>query len=147
TDIPAAGESRMKECMQAERGGYLVVKPESTPDVNLVANGSEVSLLVSVAAELETRGIKASVASVPSIGLFLNQSDDYRHSVMSDNVPRFGLTAGLPICLYPLMAGAAKWKVYGLERFGASAPFKVLDQKFGYTVENITDQVLSFLGK
>lgn len=147
TDIPAAGESRMEECMQAERGGYLVVKPESTPDVNLVANGSEVSLLVSVAAELETRGIKASVASVPSIGLFLNQSDDYRHSVMSDNVPRFGLTAGLPICLYPLMAGAAKWKVYGLERFGASAPFKVLDQKFGYTVENITDQVLSFLGK
>lgn len=147
TDIPSAGECRLKESMQATHGGYLVIKPEDTPDVTLVANGSEVSLLVSVAAELKNRGINASVASIPSIGLFLKQDEAYRHSVMNTAVPCFGLTAGLPVCLYPLMTEVKKWKVYGLERFGASAPFKVLDQKFGYTVENITDQVLSFLGK
>ncbi len=149
TDIPASTDcGRLGECMQAERGGYLVVKPEGEADVTLVANGSEVSLLVSVAAALESKGIKAAVASVPSIGLFMHQDADYRRSVLGqDSTPRFGLTAGLPVCLYPLMTGAARWEVYGLERFGASAPFKVLDQKFGYTTENITDRVIAFLGK
>lgn len=147
TDVPAMGDNRLKECMQAERGGYLVVNPEGDADVTLVANGSEVSLLVSVAAELAAKGVKASVASIPSVGLFMRQPADYRGSVLSDATPRFGLTAGLPICLYPLMTGAPRWEVYGLERFGASAPFKVLDQKFGFTTENITARVLAFLGK
>ncbi len=146
TDIPS--QNRLQESMKAERGGYLVVKPEGTPDVTLVANGSEVSLLVTVAAELEAKGVKAAVASIPSIGLFMHQDAEYRCSVLgTDSTPRFGLTAGLPICLYPLMTGASKWEVYGLERFGASAPFKVLDQKFGFTADNITAKVLGFLGK
>lgn len=148
TDIPAMGNNRLEECMQADKGGYQVVSPEGAPDVTLVANGSEVSLLVSVAAELKDKGVNAAVASIPSIGLFMHQPESYRSKVLgSETTPRFGLTAGLPICLYPLMRGAQKWDVYGLERFGASAPFKVLDQKFGFTTENITNRVLSFLGK
>lgn len=144
-DIPAMSGNRMVEAHQAENGGYLVKKVEGNPDVTLVANGSEVSLLMEVAMQLESKGIKANVASIPSIGLFMHQPDAYKQSVLPLGGVRFGLTAGLPSVLYPLMMNAAKWEVYGLERFGASAPYKVLDQKFGFTAENITAKVESLL--
>ncbi len=143
-DIPAIDGDRRKEAMQATRGGYLVKKTDGAA-ITLVANGSEVSLLMEVAAALESEGIKANVASIPSIGLFLRQDKEYRDSVLPEGGLRFGLTAGLPSVLYPVMMNAGKWKVYGLERFGASAPYKVLDRKFGYTVENVLDQVKSLL--
>lgn len=144
-DIPAISGDRMSEARGALKGGYLVKKVSGTPDITLVANGSEVSLLVEVAAALEAKGVKVNVASVPSIGLFLSQSSEYRQSVLPAGGTRFGLTAGLPSVLFPLMADAGKWEVYGLERFGASAPYKVLDQQFGYTVENITAQASRLL--
>lgn len=144
-DIPAMNGNRREEAMQAKKGGYLVKKSAENPDITLVANGSEVSLLVEVATELQSKGVKVNVASVPSIGLFLRQSEDYRNSVLPSGGTRFGLTAGLPSVLYPLMIGAGKWKVYGLERFGASAPYKVLDRKFGYTVDNIVSQILPLI--
>lgn len=144
-DIPAQNGNRMAEAHGAKRGGYLVKKMADSPDVTLVANGSEVSLLMEVADALAAKGVKVNVASVPSIGLFLHQSEDYRHSVLPQGGVRFGLTAGLPSVLYPLMTNAGRWHVYGLERFGASAPYKVLDQKFGYTADNITLQVEKLL--
>lgn len=146
-DVPAQGESRIADARQAKNGGYLVMKGDDTKpvDVTLVANGSEVSLLVEVAENLKASGVNCAVASVPSIGLFMLQPEEYRDSVLPVGGARFGLTAGLPCCLYPLMFGAGKWHVYGLERFGASAPFKVLDRKFGYTVENIAARVLNLL--
>ncbi len=144
-DIPAMQGDRMKEAHMATHGGYLVKKMSDTPDVTLVANGSEVSLLVEVADVLAQKGVKVNVASIPSVGLFLHQNEEYRNSVLPANAVRFGLTAGLPSVLYPLMMNAGKWEVYGLERFGASAPYKVLDKKFGYTVENITERVEKLL--
>ncbi len=146
-DIPAQDESRIEEAQQAKQGGYLVSagNVDKPVDVTLVANGSEVSLLVEVAQTLQASGVNCAVASVPSIGLFMMQPETYRNSILPEGGVRFGLTAGLPCCLYPLMFGAKKWHVYGLERFGASAPYKVLDQKFGYTVENIAAQVLNLL--
>ena len=96
----------------------------------LVANGSEVSLLCEVAVLLEAEGIHASVVSMPSIGLFNVQPADYRASVLPAGVPQFGLTAGLPASLR--MIEGFTGKVFGLERFGASAPYKVLDEKFGF---------------
>ena len=148
TDIPAIGGDRRAEAMEAARGGYLVKKADGTRpvDVTLVANGSEVSLLMGVAQELTASGVNCAVASVPSIGLFLQQDEAYRQSVLPAGGTRFGLTAGLPIVLYPLMVGAGRWTVYGLERFGASAPYKVLDEKFGFTVGNITARVRALLG-
>lgn len=146
-DIPAMNGNRMVEAHAARHGGYLVKKCEAKPDVTLVANGSEVSLLIDVAAALEAKGIHANVASVPSIGLFERQTLEYKESVLPTGGTRFGLTAGLPSVLYPLMLDAGKWQVYGLERFGASAPYKVLDEKFGYTTDNITARVLKMLGK
>lgn len=105
------------------------------------------SLLVNVAERLKAEGCNVAVASVPSIGLFLHQSENYQNQVLPEGGVRFGLTAGLPIVLYPLMRGAGHWEVFGLERFGASAPYKVLDQKFGYTVENIYGRVKELIRK
>lgn len=143
-DLPAISGNRRAEAHKAAKGGYIVV-PAENPAITLVANGSEVALLVHVAEELKKLGIAAQVASFPSIGLFCRQDAEYRHSVLPVGGTRFGLTAGLPATLYPLMKDAGAWDVYGLERFGASAPYKVLDQKFGYTVENILNQVKAFL--
>ena len=145
-DLPAkAGSSRIEAAKEAVRGGYTVMTPDRTPDIVMVANGSEVSLLCDVAVMLEADGIAASVVSMPSVGLFNEQPEAYRLSVLPLGIPQFGLTAGLPVTMH--MISGFNGKVYGLERFGASAPYKVLDEKFGYTAENIYRQILTILGK
>ncbi len=144
-DLPAASGDRYAEAAAGcRRGGYIVVNPEKT-DVILVANGSEVSLLVEVAEQLKADGISARVVSVPSQGLFNNQPIDYRQSVITPGVPVFGLTAGLPSTLRSVVGSDGE--VFGLCHFGASAPYKVLDEKFGFTSANIREAVMKYLGK
>lgn len=143
-DIPAATENRWEEAQGARRGGYVVLDTPH-PKVVLVANGSEVSLLCNVADQLIAGGVPCRVVSVPSIGLFLNQDEEYRRSVIPAGVPVFGLTAGLPSTLRAVVG--PQGMVYGLDRFGASAPYKVLDEKFGFTPDNITREVLKFIGR
>ena len=143
-DLPAPeGMTRSEAAKGAMRGGYTIVKPAGAPDVVLVANGSEVSLLCEVAVLLEADGVKAAVVSMPSIGLFNRQDEAYRESVLPAGVPQFGLTAGLPITIE--MIKGFHGKVFGMERFGASAPYKVLDEKFGFTAANIYTQVRTAL--
>ena len=144
TDLPSSTGDRVADAEGARRGGYVVVN-HADPKVVLIANGSEVSLLCDVAARLESEGIGARVVSVPSIGLFNEQSDAYRREVLMTGVPQFGLTAGLPSTLYGIRGFYGE--VYGLSRFGASAPFKVLDQKFGFTTDNIYEHVRAFMAK
>ena len=110
-----------------------VVKAAENPDVVLVANGSDVALLLHSAEALAAEGINAQVVSMPSVGLFKRQDAEYRNSVIPEDVKIFGLTSGLPSVLYPVMHG--EFEVMGLERFGASAPAKVLEDKFGYTIK------------
>lgn len=141
-DLP--GENRREEAKQAMKGGYIVRRADN-PDVVLVGNGSDVALLVHAAENLAQEGVKAQVVSVPSIGIFLDQPAEYRKEVIPQGVPEFGLTSGLPSTLYPLMKG--DFEVMGLERFGASAPAKVLEEKFGYTPDNVTMRVREFLKK
>ena len=141
-DLPAQSASRLEDAKQAARGAYVVKKVDN-PDIVLVANGSEVALLIHVADELAKCGVKASVVSAPSVGLFLRQDKKYRDSVIPQGVKIFGLTAGLPAALQPLMHG--DYEIYGMTRFGASAPYKVLDSKFGYTTENILNKIKQFL--
>lgn len=143
-DIPAATENRWEEAQGARRGGYVVLDTPH-PKVVLVANGSEVSLLCNVAEQLIAGGVPCRVVSVPSIGLFLNQDEEYRRSVIPAGVPVFGLTAGLPSTLRSVVG--PQGMVYGLDRFGASAPYKVLDEKFGFTPDNITREVLRYIGR
>ena len=124
----------------ASKGGYVVAGSDENPDVILVATGSEVSTLVAGAELLRKDGIKIRIVSVPSEGLFREQSVEYQQNVLPTGVKKFGMTAGLPVNLLGLVP-AAEGKIWGLESFGFSAPYKVLDEKLGYTAENVYNQV------
>ena len=128
---------------QAAKGGYIVVGSDENPDVVLVASGSEVSTLVAGAEKLRADGVKVRIVSVPSEGLFRSQSKEYQESVIPTGAKVFGLTAGLPVNLQGLVG--ANGKVFGLESFGFSAPFKVLEEKLGFTAENVYNQVKAML--
>lgn len=143
-DLPSATGDRYEEALGAKNGGYVVID-SPYPKVILVGNGSEVSLLCEVAGLLEAGSIPCRVVSVPSIGLFNRQTEEYKESVIPKNTPVFGLTAGLPSTLRSLTG--PKGMVYGLERFGASAPYKVLDEKFGFTAQNILNEVIRFIAR
>lgn len=126
---------------QAAKGGYIVAGSDENPDVVLVATGSEVSTLVDGAKKLREDGLKVRVVSVPSEGLFRTQPSAYQEEVLPRNVKKFGLTAGLPVNLLGLVG--TDGKIWGLESFGFSAPYKVLDEKLGFTAENVYNQVKS----
>jgi transketolase len=143
-DLP--GSERRAQATQAAKGAYIVQDCEGKPDVVLLANGSEVSTLVAGAELLRrAKGLKVRVVSAPSEGLFRQQPKKYQRQVIPGNVPVFGLTAGLPVTLEGLVG--SKGKIWGLEHFGYSAPFKVLDEKFGFTAEHVFEQVVKWLKK
>ena len=128
---------------QARKGAYVVAGSEANPDVILVASGSEVSTLEAGAALLRNDGVKVRVVSCPSEGLFRSQASEYQEDVLPSGAKIFGLTAGLPVNLQGLVG--CNGKVFGLESFGFSAPYKVLDEKLGFTAENVYTQVKSML--
>ena len=126
---------------QARKGAYVVAGSDENPDVILVASGSEVATLEAGTALLRKDGMKVRVVSCPSEGLFRSQSAEYQQSVLPNGARIFGLTAGLPVNLQGLVG--CNGKVFGLESFGFSAPYKVLDEKLGFTAENVYNQVKS----
>lgn len=134
--------SSYKQALQAEKGAY-VVECDGDFDVILLASGSEVSTLVEGAELLRKDGIKLRIVSVPSEGLFRNQSQAYQEEVLPAGSKIFGMTAGLPVTLQGLVGD--KGKIWGLESFGFSAPYKVLDEKLGFNAANVYKQVKSFL--
>ena len=144
-DLPALHGNRAEEAMQAVKGAYVVMDCDGTPDVILLASGSEVATLVDGAALLKADGLKIRVVSVPSEGLFRDQSKEYQQSVLPTGVPKFGLTSGLPVTLAGLVDGDGT--VYGLDHFGYSAPASVLDEKFGFSGQNVYNQVKAMLNK
>lgn len=144
-DLPALHGNRVEEAMQAVKGAYVVMDCEGTPDVILLASGSEVATLVDGAELLKADGVKVRVVSVPSEGLFRDQSQEYQQSVLPAGVPKFGLTSGLPVTLAGLVGGDGT--VYGLDHFGYSAPASVLDEKFGFSGQNVYNQVKAMLKK
>ncbi|MGN0068469.1 MAG: transketolase family protein [Prevotella sp.] len=127
----------------ARRGAYIVNGSDEDYDVILLASGSEVATLVAGAELLRKDGIRTRIVSVPSEGLFRRQPQDYQDSILPPGAKIFGLTAGLPVTLEGLVGHNGK--VYGLESFGFSAPYKVLDEKLGFTPENVYAQVKTFL--
>ena len=129
---------------EATKGAYAIVS-EPNADITMIASGSEVSTLVDTAELLKSKGIKASVVSCPSEGLFRSQTKEYQESILPSNIKTFGLTAGLPVTLEGLVGKDGM--VFGLNHFGNSAPYKVLDEKFGFTSENICKQVEDFINK
>ena len=139
TDLPQNGYA---DALKAAKGAY-VVKDEAGYDVILLASGSEVSTLVDGAKLLAADGIKCRIVSVPSEGLFRSQSVEYQAEVLPANAKKFGLTAGLPVNLLGLVGDAGR--IWGLESFGFSAPYKVLDEKLGFTADNVYKQVKDYL--
>ena len=138
-DLPAGNDYS-----QAKKGAYIVAGSDENPDVVLVASGSEVSTLAAGAELLRKDGIKCRIVSVPSEGLFRNQPIAYQNEILPESVKRFGMTAGLPVTLEGLVP-ATSGKIWGMRSFGFSAPYKVLDEKLGYTGENVYNQVKELL--
>jgi len=136
--------STYEKATAAEKGAYIVEKDSEQPDVVLLASGSEVGTLVEGAQLLrERKGLKVQIVSVISEGLFRNQDVAYQETVLPAATPRFGMTAGLSVTLEGLVG--FNGKVWGLNHFGYSAPYTVLDEKFGFTGENVFNQVVEFL--
>ena len=128
---------------QAAKGAYNIAGNDENPDIIMVASGSEVSTLVAGAELLRKDGIKVRIVSAPSEGLFRTQSKEYQDTLLPNRAKIFGLTAGLPVNLQGLVG--CNGKVFGLETFGFSAPYKVLDEKLGFTAENVYNQVKEML--
>ncbi len=141
-DLPAKdGSSRFLDALGAERGGYIILESKKNPNLVLVGNGSEVTTLYLVAIELKNKyGIDVQVVSVPSEGLFRQQETSYQQKVLPKGIPTLGLTAGLPVTLEALVSNDGF--VIGLDHFGYSAPAGVLDQKFGFTPDNVVNEVI-----
>ena len=129
---------------QVRKGAYIV-KDDPNYDVILLASGSEVSTLLAGAELLNADGVKTRIVSVPSEGLFRTQTKEYQESVLPKGAKIFGMTAGLPVTLQSLVG--VEGMVYGLESFGFSAPYKVLDEKLGFNAENVYKQVKDYLSK
>ena len=145
-NIPAVwtdGRDRQQSVQEALKGAYIVNDSAEKPDITLVANGSEVSTLASVAQSLKEEGITARVVSAVSEGLFRNQPESYQKQIIPENGPVFALTAGLPITMRGLIPSHGK--CVGLEHFGYSAPAGVLDEKLGYTPETAGPKIRAYL--
>lgn len=138
TKLPAGNDYT-----QAAKGAYIVNGSDTNPDVVLIASGSEVSTLVAGAELLRKDGVKVRIVSAPSEGLFRTQSKEYQESVIPSGAKKFGMTAGLPVTLEGLVG--TDGKIFGMESFGFSAPYKVLDEKLGFNGENVYNQVKAIL--
>ncbi|MBO7342464.1 MAG: transketolase [Alistipes sp.] len=142
--IPPMGSSRKQEAQQAVKGAYIVMD-SAKAQVVMLASGSEVSTLVEGAELLQKDGIAVRVVSVPSEGLFRDQPKSYQDSVLPKNIVRYGMTSGLSINLRGLVG--EEGKIHGCDHFGYSAPFKVLDEKFGYNGQTVYEEVKALLSK
>jgi transketolase len=142
-DIPARDNDRYTEALQAEKGAYIVHDCKGRPDIILIASGSEVATLIEGALLLEKDKLNVRIISAPSEGLFRNQSGSYKESILPEQVPVFGLTAGLPVTLQGFVG--PRGVIWGMNSFGFSAPYKVLDEKLGFTADNVYKQVKKYL--
>jgi transketolase len=144
-DLPSANNDRFSDSLNSGKGAYVVKDCSGKPDIILLASGSEVATLFEGAELLQKDNLKIRIVSAPSEGLFRNQAEEYQKSVIPDETPVFGLTAGLPVTLQGL--AGPKGNVWGVTSFGYSAPYKVLDEKFGFTAENVYRQVKDYLAQ
>lgn len=142
--LPALGLNRREEAMQLTKGAYIVAD-KAKPSVVMIASGSEVSTLIEGAELLGNEGIAVRVVSVPSEGLFRDQPKSYQESVLPEGIVRYGMTSGLPVTLLSLVGDLNA--IHGLDHFGYSAPYKVLDAEFGYNGETVCKEVKALLGK
>jgi len=128
------------------RGGYLAREANGKPDAVLVATGSEVSLACEAAEKLAAQNVAVRVVSMPSLELFAAQLDAYRHALLPAD--------GTPIVAVEMARGESFWRylgsrglVYGIQRFGASAPQSALAERFGFNAEALATRVLAHISE
>ena len=143
-NLPTLSEQRREEALQSQKGAYIVMD-SAKPQVVMLASGSEVSTLVEGAELLKKDGVNVRVVNVPSEGLFRDQPKSYQNAVLPADVTRYGMTSGLPVTLLGLVGSLEN--IHGLDHFGYSAPYKVLDAEFGYNGETVYNEVMKLLGK
>ena len=143
-NLPTLSSSRRDEAMQSQKGAYIVMD-SAKPKVVMIASGSEVSTLIEGAELLKKEGISVRVVDVPSEGLFRDQPKSYQEAVIPADALRYGMTSGLPVTLLGLVGNLEN--IHGLNHFGHSAPYKVLDKQFGYNGETVYNEVMKLLGK
>jgi transketolase len=144
-DLPSDSNNRFADALNSEKGAYIIQDCTGKPDIILIASGSEVATLVAGALLLRKDKLNVRIISAPSEGLFRNQPESYRKSIIPENIPVFGLTAGLSITLQGLVG--SRGFIWGMNSFGYSAPYKILDEKFGFTAENVYRQVIDYLAR
>jgi transketolase len=144
-DVPTVGASRFEDALQAEKGAYIAWKNSDQPELILLANGSEVATRIDAAEKLAADGKKIRVVAAISEGRFRQQPAAYQKQVLPDGIKILGMTAGLPVTLQGLAGPCGR--VIGMESFGFSAPYRVLDEKLGYTADNLYNKALAFLAE
>jgi transketolase len=143
-NIPNIPDNNYQKSCNAKKGAYVVQKDKGEIQLVMVGNGSEVPTMIEGADMLrKEKGLKIQVVSAISEGVFRNQTKAYQAEVLPPDIPRFGLTAGLPVTIEGLTGpnGLAT----GLDHFGYSAPYKVLDEEFGFTGKAVFEKVCEFL--
>jgi transketolase len=145
--LPVLDRTELASADKVTQGAYVLAEAEGgRPDIILIATGSEVHLALKAREQLAEQGVKARVVSMPSWELFNRQPQTYRGQVLPPTVTvRLAIEAGVPQGWqrYVGLGG----EVISLNRFGASAPYKILMEKFGFTAENITSRALVLLGR
>ncbi len=132
----ATGETFASASLAAKGAYVLAEAPSGTPDVILIATGSEVQLAVAARETLAAEGVGARVVSAPSLEWFAEQDEAYRESVLPSSVKaRVSVEAGLGLSWRPLVGDAGR--SVSIEHFGASADYKTLFEKFGVTAEAV----------
>ncbi len=124
------------------KGGYLIDESDNS-DITLIASGSEVQLIIDAAKELKNHSISANVVSMPSLDLFLQQSEEFQSSIINPDKPILVVECSHPNSWYRILN--RKDKVIGIESFGESAPGSELLDHFGFNSENVVNSAKSLL--
>jgi transketolase len=145
-DIPTLDRNRYAQANGLRLGAYLVDEAAGgTPDLILIATGSELHLALAAKDELSRRGIRANVVSMPCWKLFDKQPQKYRDSVFPPQVTkRLAIEAGSPLGWHRYLGTGGD--ILAVEQFGASAPGEIVLREYGFTVENVCQKALALLG-
>jgi transketolase len=144
--LPNIDQNRYASARNVEKGAYILSDAEGTPDLILMATGSEVHLVMGAQEELKREGIQARVVSMPSWELFEKQDQAYRNEVLPPAVhKRLGVEAGITMAWYKYVT--SEGDVIGIDRFGESGPGERVLAAFGFTVENVVQRARALLNK
>jgi transketolase len=145
--VPALDRSVFAPAAGLKQGAYVLAEPaKGKPDLLLIASGSEVHIAIEAAKKLGQKGISSRLVSMPSWELFDRQPESYRRDVVAPEIKaRIAIEAGRTPGWWRYVG--EKGDVVGIDRFGASAPYKILYEKFGITADRVVEKALKLLGK